>query len=153
VHNISDVRQIEVQRAEPLVTGPSHLEAEIAIAKLKKYKSPGSDQITAELIQAGGEMLLSAIHKHINSIWNKEELPDQWKEFIIVPIRKKGDKTDCNNYHRISLLSISYNMLSNILLSMLSPYVDEIIRDHSCGFRRNRSDFQHSSDTGEKMGV
>jgi hypothetical protein len=34
---------------------------EIAIAKLKKYKSPGSDQIAAELIQAGGEILLSEL--------------------------------------------------------------------------------------------
>jgi hypothetical protein len=33
--------------AEPLVPGPSRLEAEIAIANLKKYKSPGSDQIQA----------------------------------------------------------------------------------------------------------
>jgi hypothetical protein len=39
VHNVSDVRQIEVHTAEPLVSGPSHLEVEIAIAKLKKYKS------------------------------------------------------------------------------------------------------------------
>jgi citrate synthase len=42
---------------------------------LKKYKSPGSDQILAELVQAGGKILLSAIHKLINSVWNKEELP------------------------------------------------------------------------------
>jgi hypothetical protein len=76
--------------AEPLVPGPSRLEVEIAIAKLKKYKSPGSDQIPSELIQAGGETLLSEIHKLINSVWNKEELPDQWKESIIVPIHKKG---------------------------------------------------------------
>jgi hypothetical protein len=89
-----DVRQIEVHTAEPLVPGPSCLEVEIAIAKLKKYKSPGSDQILAELIQAGGEILLSGIHKLINSVWNKEELPDQWKESIIVPVHKKGDKTD-----------------------------------------------------------
>jgi hypothetical protein len=59
VHNVSDVRQIEVHTAEPLVPGPSHLEVKIAIAKLKKYKSPGSDQIPAQLIQAGGATLLS----------------------------------------------------------------------------------------------
>jgi hypothetical protein len=45
VHNVSDVRQIEVHKAEPLVPGHSCLEVEIAIAKLKKYKSPGSDEI------------------------------------------------------------------------------------------------------------
>jgi hypothetical protein len=139
VHNVSDVRQIEVHTAEPLVPGPSHLEVEIAITKLKKYKSPGNDQIPAELIQAGGEMLLFAIHKLINSVWNKENLPDQWKESIIVPIHKKGDKTDSNNYRGISLLSTSYNILWNILLSRLNSFVDEIIGDHQCGFRRNRS--------------
>jgi hypothetical protein len=91
---------------------------------LKKYKSPGSDKILEELIQAGGDMLLSAIHKLINSIWNKEELPDQWKESIIVTVHKKGDKTDCNNYRGISLLSTPYKILLNILISRLNPYID-----------------------------
>jgi hypothetical protein len=62
VHNVRDVRQIELHTSEPLVPGPSRLEVEIAIAKLKKYKTPGSDQIPTKLIQAGGEILLSAIH-------------------------------------------------------------------------------------------
>jgi sorting nexin-29 len=57
----------------------------------------------------------------------------------IVPIHKKGDEIDCSNYRGISLLSISYKTLSNILLSRLSPYIDEIIGDHQYGFRRNRS--------------
>jgi hypothetical protein len=50
VHNVSDVRQIEIHIAEPLVSGPSGLEVEIAIVKLKKNKSPGSAQIAAEMI-------------------------------------------------------------------------------------------------------
>jgi hypothetical protein len=66
-------------------------------------------------------------------------LPEQWKESIIVPIYKKGDSTDCSNYRGISLLSTSYKILSKILLSRLTPYVDEIIGDHQCGFRRNQS--------------
>jgi hypothetical protein len=37
------------------------------------------------------------------------------------------------------LLAASYKILSNILLSRLTPYADEIIGDHHCGFRRNRS--------------
>jgi sorting nexin-29 len=132
-------RQIEVRTAEPLIPGPSRIEVEIAIAKLKKYKSPGSDQTTAELIQSRGEMLLSVIHKLINALWNKEELPDQWKEFIIVAFHKKGDKTDCSNYRGISLLSTSHNVISIILLSGLVPYIDEVIGDHQCWIRRNRS--------------
>jgi hypothetical protein len=66
-------------------------------------------------------------------------LPDQWKESIIVPVRIKGDKTDCNNYRGISLLSTSYKILSNILLSRLVSYIDEITGDHQCGFQHNRS--------------
>jgi hypothetical protein len=66
-------------------------------------------------------MLLSAIHKLIISIWNKEELPDQWKQSIIVPIHKKSDKSDCNNCRGISLLSTSYKILQNIPLSRISP--------------------------------
>jgi hypothetical protein len=62
VHNVSDVRELEAHTVEPLVLGPSSLEVKIAITKFKKYKSPGSDQIPAELIQEGGEMLLSVIH-------------------------------------------------------------------------------------------
>jgi hypothetical protein len=72
-------------------------------------------------------------------LWNKEELPHQWKESIVVPTHKKGDKTDCSNYRGISLLSTSCKILSNILLTRLTPYADEVIGDHRCGFRRNRS--------------
>jgi hypothetical protein len=103
------------------------------------YKSQGTDQIPAQLIQAGGNILRSVIHKLINCIRNKEELPEQWKESIIVPIYKKGDKTDWSNYRGISLLSTTYKILSSILLSRLTPYVDEIIGDHQCGFQRNLS--------------
>jgi hypothetical protein len=53
MQNVRDVRQIDVPTAKPLVPGPSRLDVEIAIANLKKYKSPGSDQIPAELVQAG----------------------------------------------------------------------------------------------------
>jgi hypothetical protein len=83
VRRVSDVRLREIHRAEPSIPDPSPFEVEIAIANLKRYKLPGSDLIPAELTQAGGETLRSKIHKPINSLWNKEKLPDQWKEYII----------------------------------------------------------------------
>jgi hypothetical protein len=58
---------------------------------------------------------------------------------FILTIHKKGDKTDCSNYRSTSLLSTTYNILSNVLLSRLTPYVEEIIGDHHCGFRHNKS--------------
>jgi len=48
-------------------------------------------------MKEGGRKIRYEIHKFIISIWNKEELPEAWKESIIVPIYKKGDKTDCSN--------------------------------------------------------
>jgi hypothetical protein len=55
VHRASDVKQIEVYMAEPLVTGARPLEIEITIANFKEYTSPSIDHILPELIQAGGE--------------------------------------------------------------------------------------------------
>jgi hypothetical protein len=139
VHGVSDVRQTEIHTAEPLVPVPSALEVELAIEKLKCHKSPGINQIPAELIKAGGSTIFCVIHKLIMAICNKEELPEEWKEKIIIPIHKKGDKTDCNNYRGISLLPTMYKILSNILLSRLIPYGEEILGDYQCGFRRNMS--------------
>jgi len=143
VHGDNDVRQAEIHTAEPLVPEPSAFAVELPIGKLKNHKSPGTDQIAAELIKAVGRTICCAIHKLIISIWNKEELPEEWEESITVPIYKKGDKTDCNNYRGISLLPTAYKFLSNILLSRLIPYAEEVIGDHQCGFRRNRSTTDH----------
>jgi hypothetical protein len=71
--------------------------------------------------------------KYQQNWFKQEELPNQWKESIIISIYKKDDKTDCSNYRGISLLPTSYKMLSNILFSKLSPHVDKIIGD-SLGF-------------------
>ena len=115
----------------------------MAIVKLKSHKSPGIDQMPAELIKAGGRTICLEIHKLITSIWKREKLSEEWKESIIVPIHKKGDKTDCNNYRGISLLPTTYKILSNILLSRLIPYAKEIVGDYQCGFQRNRSTIDH----------
>jgi hypothetical protein len=99
VHNVSDVRQIEVQRAEPLEPGPSHLEVDTVIEKLKKYKLPDSDEIPVSII-----VLLYQFTKRVTKV---------------------------TNYRGIALLSTSYKISSNNLLSRI----------------------HHSSSTREKMGV
>ena len=115
----------------------------MVIEKLKSHTSPDIGQIQTELIKAGDRIIRYEIHTLIISIWNKKELPEEWKESIIVPIYKRGVKTDCNNYRGITLLPTTYKILSNILLSRLIPYAEEVIGDHQCGFRRNRSTTDH----------
>jgi len=48
-----------------------------------------------------------------NQAMEKEELPEQWKELIIVPIYKLGDKTDCSNYRGISLANYLQNFIQH----------------------------------------
>jgi len=54
-------------------------------------------------------------------------LPEEWNKSIILPIYKKGDKTDCSNYRGISLLSTAYNILSNVRLSRITPYATKLL--------------------------
>jgi len=85
-HGVIDDRQTEIRTAERLVTEPSAFEVEIAIEKLKRRKSPGIDQIPAELIKAMGRKIRSGITKFTNSIWNKKKFPEEWKESISLHI-------------------------------------------------------------------
>jgi hypothetical protein len=80
-------------------------------------KSLGTDKILAKHIKAGGKTLCSETHKLIRAMWNKEELLQQWRESIILPVHKKVDKTDCNT-----------------LLLKSGLYGDEIIGDWLGGF-------------------
>ena len=141
MRGLKDVGQVEIPTADPLVPETSAFEVELAIDKLKSHKSPGTDEIAAELIKAGGGTICLEIHKLITSIWKKEKLPEEWKESIIVPIHKNGDKTDCNNYRGISLLPTTYKILSNILHSRLVTYTKEIIGGSSMWLSMQQVDY------------
>jgi hypothetical protein len=104
VHGVNNVRQTEIHTAEPTVPDPNAFEFTMATVKLKRHKSPGTDQIPAKLFKAEGRTILSEIHKLINSIWSKEELSKEWKESINVPIYTHGNKPDCSNYRGKSLM-------------------------------------------------
>ena len=121
VHGDSAVRETEIHTAEPVVPVPNAFQVEMAAEKIKMYRSPGTDQFPAELTKAGGNKIFSELPKLINFTWNKDKLPEQWKESITVPVYKKGDKRDFSNYRGILLLSTAYKVLLKILLSMLTP--------------------------------
>jgi hypothetical protein len=85
VSGFNDVRQTEIYTAEPLVPESSTFEFEMAVEKLKRHKSPGMDHIPAELIKTRDMTIHFEICKCFNSIWNKDEVLEEWK----------SDKTDC----------------------------------------------------------
>jgi hypothetical protein len=99
------------------VPEPSVFKVDLVIEKLKSHKLPSIDYIVAELIKAGSRKIHFEIHKPFISIWNKQQLPEDSRESITVPINTKEDKTDCSNCKDISLFPTMYNILSDILLS------------------------------------
>ena len=99
-------------------------EIEDAITKLKKNKSPVTDEITAEMLQAGGEQLVHKIHELGNRAWKEEIIPEQCGRSILVPIPKKGDPIDCSNYRTISLINHTGKVLLMVLLNRLRHHLD-----------------------------
>ncbi|CAF3389732.1 unnamed protein product [Rotaria socialis] len=75
-----------------------YCEVEEAIRTLKKNKSPGSDGIAAEMLQAGGEGPARQIHELCNRAWYESTILEEWGKSILVPIPKKGDLSECANY-------------------------------------------------------
>jgi hypothetical protein len=108
--------------AESLVTEPSACENEIAIKNFKKYKSPDTVQMPAEMIQSGSRRLRHEMRKLVHYFCSKKEFPHQWKESITVPIYKKVP----TNYEVVELLSEKFRFFLTTLPPPplnLMPYV------------------------------
>jgi hypothetical protein len=80
---INNVKQTEMHTPELLITEPCCFGHEIATENFKRYKSRCADKILAE-IQVWDKILCSEIHMYIHSIWNMQELTQQWNESITV---------------------------------------------------------------------
>jgi hypothetical protein len=110
----------------------------MAIEKLKRHISPGIDQIQAEMFEAGGRKFRSEIRELIISIWNKEEIPEEWKESIIVSIHKKGNKTVCTNYRGITMVyADDVNILGGSIHTLKKNTETLLIRSKEIGLEVN----------------
>ena len=79
------------------------------------------------------------LYSLFSKIWEKKEVPAQWKEGIIIKLPKKGDLVGCSNYRGITLLSTPGKILRRVLLEKMKEVVDPKLRDQQAGFLRNRS--------------
>jgi hypothetical protein len=111
---------------------------EKAICNLKTNKAPGEDDITAELIKNASRELKETLLVLICNIWRGENMPDDWKVGLIVPLFKKRHKMKCENYRGLTLLNVAYKILSSIILERLKEYSEEILGEYQCGFRPQR---------------
>lgn len=122
-------------RAEP----PSIREIKRAIMKTKNNKAPGPDNINAELWKANPDISAEILHALFLDIWEKECVPNDWQEGLIVKLFKKGSKTECNNYRGITLLNVASKVFALVILDRLQDALEPHIRNEQAGFRPNRS--------------
>lgn len=127
------------QHVQPALEKPRLEDVKQAIKEMKNNKAPGEDGINAEMIKIGGDVTAKEILDLVLDIWEQKTTPKEWTEAIIIPIHKKGDKQECNNYRGISLLNCTYKILSKIILKRLEDYTQSIFEEHQSGFVKGKS--------------
>jgi len=136
---------IELEPSEDIdnILNTEILEVEVAqaIGKLKKGKASGIDYILAEMLQTGGSNIVMFLTKLFNVIFERGIYPEEWSKAIIIPLHKKGNLNDVDNYRGISLLSIISTCYTSILNTRLYTWLESnnLISECQAGFRRKYS--------------
>ena len=109
-----------------------------AIQHLKNNKSPGPDEIPAELIKYADESGAKVIQHLCNRIWKTKRWPADWKNSTFLTLPKKGDVSECKNNRTIALISHLSKILLHIINERLRPILDRELPAEQAGFRRGR---------------
>lgn len=119
---------------------PTIEELNTAIDKLAAGKAPGSDEIPPDLIKQCKSVLLQPLYELLCQCWAEGEVPQDMRDTKIVTLYKnKGERSDCNNYRGISLLSIVGKVYAKVLLARLQKLAEQVYPESQCGFRAGRS--------------
>ena len=116
-------------------------EIRTCISKLQNHKAPGIDNIINEYITTTEDILMPVCIRVFNIIFMNGIFPDVWSKGIIVPIYKKGDKTNPDNYRGITLLSCLGKLLPSIINDRITKFVENssILFEVQAGFRKGYS--------------
>lgn len=111
------------------------------IKSLKNKKSPGCDEITAECLKEIANEIATPLCYLINNIIYKGVYPSCYKLSIVIPLHKKGRKTEVSNYRPISLIPNFAKIFEKILKTRITSYLNKynLISEHQFGFRDGRS--------------
>lgn len=108
------------------------------INRLKNGKAAGSDGIRNEKWKYMTEGLREAMHDLMKKIWREGNVPEEWREGLIIPIYKKGEKKKVENYRGVTLLNTAYKIYARILNERLLKEVEEKLGETQFGFRKGR---------------
>jgi hypothetical protein len=112
------------------------------ISSLTTERAAGSDNIKTETLKYGGDKLREKILEICNEVLNHTTVPIEWRRNIIIPIPKKGDQTNINNYRGITLMSIVAKIYNKMILNRIYVKVNPVLRINQAGFRKNMSTIQ-----------
>ena len=112
-----------------------------AVKSVKNVKSSGPDRIIAELITYSIFVCVEFSVKLFNDIFDKGIYTDNWTESVILPLHKKGNVSDPNNYQGISFLFVTSTLYSAIIYDRLQTLIEinDIVGQHQEGFRADYS--------------
>ena len=112
-------------------------EVKAAIRHLKNGKATGPDGIISEILKAAEDSLVPFLVKYFNKLFKEGSFPTEWTKAFIVPLHKKGDPNDTDNYSGISLLSVLGKVFTFILNKCLTEWTDsnDVLSDAPAGFR------------------
>lgn len=143
VDRVADLDHINsipsLQIHEALDEPPTLAEVVKAIAEQKNKKAAGVDNISGELLKYGGEQLHTYIWQIFERIWSEERVPPDFSVSCIKTLYKnKGDRSDCDSYRGISLLSVPGKVFARVLLNRLIPVSEKLLPETQFGFRPGR---------------
>ena len=110
-------------------------EIEAAIKLLSYGKSPGLDNLPADLIKTTGELGKKSILLLCQKIWTSCAWPEEWRQQEFVLLHKSGDQKLCSNYRTIALISHISKILLYIVLNRLKNKMEAEIAEEQAGFR------------------
>lgn len=113
-------------------------EVEEVIQNIKIGKASGEDGIAPEFIKCLGESGIDWIWKIIKEVWEKKQIPREWENNLIIPIHKKGEQTQCENYRAICLAQTSYKLYTKILEKRLRQCLEQSLEEEQAAFRPER---------------
>lgn len=118
--------------------GITRAEVEEAIQGIKLRRASGEDGIAPEMIKWLGERGREWVWKTINEAWKERKIPAQWENNVIIPIYKKGEQTECENYRAICLAQTTYKLYTRILERRLRESVERKLGEEQAAFRPGR---------------
>ena len=113
-------------------------ELEEAIRNIKTGKAKGLDEIDPEMIKYLGHEGKKWLLNILRMIWSTGKLPNDWEQNMIIPIYKKGDFTNCQNYRAICISSICFKLYTQILEKRLREYVDGKIAQEQAAYMKGK---------------